>query len=240
MTGEVASGYLTVHGRNFGYGSGVSDDLEIRPLSSDRSADLFALLGERSGYWGCWCQWFRVTNAGYQQRGSVGNKAAMTDLIADERTPGLLAYRDGAPVGWVSIAPRREFERIAGDPETAMNEELAQPEASPVWSVTCFVVSKTARGTGIARSLLAAAIDFAREQGAQVVEAYPVEPNGRTSADNAFIGVRSMYENAGFEEVGRFDRWRGAPPAARGAPVKMTRPPGRPVMRLVVGDGSVV
>ncbi|MEO7118421.1 MAG: GNAT family N-acetyltransferase [Candidatus Limnocylindrales bacterium] len=216
----------------------MTDDLEIRPLTSDRSADFFALLGERSGYWGCWCQWFRVTNAGYKERGSTGNRAAMAELIQDERTPGLLAYRDGNPVGWVSIAPRREFERIAGDPETAMREELAEPDTSPVWSITCFVVSKAARGTGVARTLLAAAVDFARSQGAQVVEAYPVEPNGRTSPDNAFIGVRSSFEAAGVEEAGRFDRWRSAPPAARGVPVKMTRPPGRPVMRLVVGGES--
>jgi GNAT superfamily N-acetyltransferase len=50
---------------------------------------------------------------------------------------------------------------------------------TPVWSVVCSYVAKPYRGRGLQHSLLAAAMSYARENGARVLEAYPgTRPNG--------------------------------------------------------------
>jgi len=74
---------------------------------------------------------------------------------------------------------------------------------TPVWSVVCSYVAKPHRGTGMQRRLLAAAIEYAREQGASVLEAYPVDKAERSHDDFMWFGSRSLYERAGFREVVR-------------------------------------
>lgn len=54
--------------------------------------------------------------------------------------------------------------------------------------------------------MLHAAVEHARRGGAQIVEAYPVEPETRMHNGDAFTCPRSMYERVGFRETGRFDR----------------------------------
>jgi GNAT superfamily N-acetyltransferase len=207
-------------------------DLDVRPVTSDRWNDLLALFGERGAYSGCWCMWFRVRPRDWKRNGNEGNRAAMEAIVADDRVPGLLAYRDGEPVGWMSVAPREAFERIAGDPAAAAAESAVLADLEPVWSVVCFYIDRHHRGQGVATRLLDAAIDHARTGGARTLEAYPIEPEGRTDNASAFTGLRSMFEAAGFREVGRFDRWRAAPLAGSDGAKRLVRPPGRPVLRL--------
>lgn len=73
----------------------------------------------------------------------------------------------------------------------------------PVWSVICFVVPSPYRGQGIAAALLEAAISYARLQGAETVEAYPIDKPKRSSAGFMWFGAKSMFDKAGFEVVAR-------------------------------------
>ena len=82
-------------------------------MTSDRwadLADLFERKGPRGGTpmtAGCWCMWWR------KRTGDPGkNKRNMRGIVRADREPGLLAYEDGEPVGWVSIAPRDEFGQL--------------------------------------------------------------------------------------------------------------------------------
>jgi GNAT superfamily N-acetyltransferase len=59
------------------------------------------------------------------------------------------------------------------------------------------------RGQGLQHRLLAAAIGYARDQGAPVLEAYPVDKPERSHDDFMFFGSRRLYEAAGFREVAR-------------------------------------
>ncbi|HUG48265.1 MAG TPA: GNAT family N-acetyltransferase [Candidatus Limnocylindria bacterium] len=190
------------------------------PVTPERWPDLVSLFGERGAASGCWCMWFRVSPREWSSNGSAGNRAALEAIVAEQRTPGLLAYRDGRPAGWISVAPRADFARI-------------EPQAGEkgVWSVVCFYIEAGQRGGGVASALLAAGIDHARRQGARVLEAYPVERAGASNAD-AFTGPRSLFEKAGFRETGRFDRWAAIPHASGDSPRRLARPPGRPIMRL--------
>lgn len=178
--------------------------------------------------------WFRRRNADWARAGNAGNRDGFEAIVDADRTPGLLAYVDARPVGWASVAPRPEYERISGDHEAAVN---GAPDA-PVWSIVCFYIDRSHRGTGVATALLDAAIEHARAGGAQTLEAYPVEPEGRTDNASAFTGLRSMFERAGFRETGRFDRWAAVPLASSDSPPVIRREPGRPVMELRLAASS--
>jgi GNAT superfamily N-acetyltransferase len=133
----------------------------------------------------------------------------------EDVAPGLLGCRDGRAIGWVSLGPREDYERLAH------SKILAPVDDTPVWSIVCFVVSRRARGTGVATALLAAAIDYARDHGASMLEAYPVDTaGGRIPAANAFHGPLSMFERAGFEVVER-RQWNATTPV-------------RPIVRLAL------
>lgn len=204
-----------------------SQVISVQPLTAARWPDLLELVGERGAYAGCWCMWFRRPNADWWAAGNAGNRAALQAIVDAERVPGLLGYADGHAVGWVSLAPRDEYERISGDHEAAQHGGR-----DPVWSVVCFFIDRRHRGQGIASALLDAAVNYARQQGAAVLEAYPIEPDTRVDNASAYHGTRQMFERAGFVETGRFDRWKAAPTASGAHALPVRRPPGRPVMRL--------
>ena len=113
--------------------------------------------------------------------------------------PGLLAYRGDEPVGWVAVVPRAEYPRLNQGRDTAPVDER-----EGAWVIPCFFVVDSARGSGVARELLDAAVAFAAAHKAKVVEGVPVDPAVRTRSDSAtYTGVVSMFADAGFEEVAR-------------------------------------
>ena len=57
--------------------------------------------------------------------------------------------------------------------------------------------------SGTTPGLVGYAIDFARDQGVRMLEAYPVDKPERSHDDFMFFGSRSLYERAGFREVVR-------------------------------------
>ncbi len=153
---------------------------------------------------------YRRTGTGPTGPGrSKANRAALEALVAAGRQPGLIAYRDTAPVGWVSLAPRAEFAKLQRSPV------MKPVDDEPVWSIVCFVVPGEHRGQGVARALLQGAIAHAKRQGATLLEAYPVDRTARAKDDTLWFGPKSMYDRAGFTEVAR-------------------RKPARPVVRLAL------
>jgi GNAT superfamily N-acetyltransferase len=101
--------------------------------------------------------------------------------------------RGEVAVGWVAVAPRSEYVRLE------RSRTIPRLPGEGVWAVTCFVVAKEARRSGVAAALLDAAVDFAREHGATVLEAYPVDGGGRRMpAALAYTGTVAMFGRAGF------------------------------------------
>jgi ribosomal protein S18 acetylase RimI-like enzyme len=176
----------------------LPEGLEVHPVTPDRWDDLVALAGERGFTSGCWCMWWRVTSSEFEERHGAGLRRDLHDLVAAGPAPGLLAYVDGTPAGWVAVGPREEYPRLDRSPK------LRRLDDQPVWSVTCFTIDRRHRRRGVAVALLDAAVDFARQRGAEVLEAYPIDTAGgkRSSAD-LFTGTLAMFERAGFEEVAR-------------------------------------
>jgi GNAT superfamily N-acetyltransferase len=186
-------------------------DVEVHPVTPGRWRDLVELFGEERGaYGGCWCMYFRLASTEFHEGArdhGRRNRAAMKAIVGSGSTPGLLAYMDGGPVGWVSVAPREEFGKIGRARSTKPVDD------KPAWSIVCFYIDRHHRGDGVGTALLRAAVDYAREKGARLVEGYPVDPRrGKIPNAEAYYGLVSMFESAGFREVER-------------------RTPSRPIMR---------
>lgn len=135
------------------------------------------------------------------------NRAELESLAGRDPAVGLVAFERSRAVGWVSLGPRSDFERLE------RSRRLPRVDDLPVWSIVCFAVSPGRRGRGIARHLLDASIAFAREHGAVALEAYPADAGGtRISASGAYRGTLSMFRAAGFERVaGSTSRTGGVP-----------------------------
>jgi GNAT superfamily N-acetyltransferase len=173
-------------------------ELGFHPLTPDRWDDFEKLFGPRGAMAGCWCMWWRVKRKDWEANQYEGNKVAMKTIVDSGTVPGLLAYHDGAPIGWVSIAPREDFPVLQRSPI------LKPVDEQPVWSVVCFVVHKDYKRQGMSGRLLQAAVDYATTQGATIVEGYPIAPKSDSAPDiYSFTGFLSTFQAAGFVEVAR-------------------------------------
>ncbi len=130
-------------------------------------------------------------------RGEV-NKQKMRTLVESGEKPGLIAFEDDTPIGWISFGPREIFPRLNG------SKILAPIDDQPVWSIVCLFIAKDFRRQGVSVELLKAAGVYARGQRASILEGYPTDPAGKKQPD-AFVwtGISSAYLRAGFIEVAR-------------------------------------
>lgn len=167
-----------------------------RPLTPARWDDLERLFGPNGAYGGCWCMWWRVTGREFEAGGDANRARLRAVVESSPRPTGLLAFDGDEPVGWVAIAPRDDYGRVN------RSRDLAPVDDRAAWSITCFYVARRHRGRGVARALLDAAVAFAAEHGAEVVEGYAVDTAARPrSSADAYTGTVGMFEQAGFVRV---------------------------------------
>ncbi len=177
--------------------------LRFEPLTKKNWNDLEALFGERGASGGCWCMWWRLKRSEFEKNKGKRNKEAMRSIVSSGEIPGLLAYADGKPVGWCSVAPREKFSSLE------RSRVLKRIDDKPVWSIVCFFIDKRYRNKGVSVKLLSACINYVKEQGGRVLEGYPVEPKkGRMPDVFAWTGFSNAFKDAGFEECVRHSETR--------------------------------
>ncbi len=148
----------------------------------------------------CQCIWPMLSNKDWNDTTTPQRTEMLRDEIQAGPPPGLIAYADGEAAGWIRIGPRTTQQRV---PRTRM---IAAASTEPfddesVWAVTCFVVRREHRGSGITLELLRAAVDLARRSGARLIEGYPVDTRGEKQRTNdLFHGTLTTFLAAGFEE----------------------------------------
>jgi ribosomal protein S18 acetylase RimI-like enzyme len=184
----------------------------FHPLDTQRWPDLRALFNAKGCSFarGCWCMFYRESGKPNVPEGSKlaeHRRAQLKALARRTPAPGIIGYRDGVPVGWVSVAPRQEYLKLARSPV------MKPVDDKPVWSIVCFVVPSEHRHQGVASALLRGAIEHAKRHGATLLEAYPIDKAKRGSDNWLWHGAQSMYDKAGFVEAAR-------------------RKPERPIVRL--------
>jgi len=171
----------------------------VQPLTPERWPDLETLFDSGAVTRRCWCMYGRIGSL-YRRLLPSDNRAAFREVVAGGPPPGLIAYEDERPVGWCQICPRVQL------PQMRKVWRLRSPDDLPVWSLSCLYVRNEMRRRGVARALISAAVDFARENGAPAVEAYPIDRRYSPSASST--GFVTTFERLGFRSVASPSRER--------------------------------
>ena len=193
----------------------MSDTLTILPLTADLTGAFVDLFGPSGACYGCWCTQFRMRPKARQASSPEDRRALMLERIAAGPAPGLLAFQDGAAVGWMQIGPRADVPEWnnSGRSSTPLPDGPADDPA--VWAVSCFFLRARNRGRGLSHAMLAAGIAHARSCGARLLEASPMDRAKQSKSIGLYVGSTAVFARAGFSEVARAK-------------------PGRPLMRLTL------
>lgn len=180
----------------------ASESMVVAPVSAETWPALRELFGERGDPATCWCQWFKLSGSEYRAAGREEVEERLHRQVEGLPSPGVLAWLGDEPVGWSAVEPYTAYPGLARSPIT---KRQGDDSLDGLWAVTCFVVRRDHRGQGVARALLAGAVAHAAEQGAAVVEGYPVDPEVRPSLSAAerYHGTVSLFTSAGFAVIRR-------------------------------------
>lgn len=180
--------------------------VEIVPANRASWEDLDAIFGQRDYPARCHCQRFKTGNPGYDglTREVRAQRLREQSACGDPDSPGtsgLVAYVDREPAAWVAIEPRPQYPRLTQ--QVAWRGRSEDRADASVWAVTCFAVRKGYRGMGLTYPLAAAALAYARAQGASAVEGYPMvtEPGKEITWGELHVGPIGAFLAAGFEVV---------------------------------------
>jgi len=172
--------------------------MQFHPLTADRWSDFEELFGPKGAYGGCWCMWWRLSRREFEAQQGEGNRQAMKAIVESGHVPGILGYSGRKPVAWCSVAPREQYASLN------RSRVLKRIDDTPVWSIVCFFIAKPHRGRRTSEKLIGAAIDYVRNQGGKVVEAYPTAPKGsRVPPVSSYMGFPSTFERIGFVECAK-------------------------------------
>ncbi len=182
----------------------MNEEIKIRssykfyPVTKDNWKDFEKLFGDKGACAGCWCMYWRLKQSVLDAQKGNGNKRAMKKIIGSGNIPGIIAYAEGEPIGWCSVAPREEFSKLD-------NSRILKPvDEKSVWSVVCFFINKNFRNKGLSIALLNAAKKFVKSNGGKILEGYPIEPKKDKMPDVfAWTGISAAFQSAGFKEVAR-------------------------------------
>jgi len=174
-----------------------SQELTFHPLTSKLWRDFEILFGENGACGGCWCMHWKLRGKAFSENKGESNRQMQKSAVDAKFIPGLIAYYQGYPVGWVAVEPRSQY------PKLAHSRVLKPLDDQEVWSVTCLFVEKKHRRKGLAVALLQAAVAHAKSHGANIVEGYPIETRQEAPPVFIFTGTSSAFRQAGFQEAAR-------------------------------------
>ncbi len=148
----------------------------------------------------CWCTYFRMTSKERSSCGTAGRKDRLRELVEGGERVGVLGTVDGAPAGWIGVGPRLGFPRLARSRAAKL---LKGDDPERIWSVVCLYLTREHRHQGLTRVLIDRAVEWARDEKADLVEAYPEDDRDPAAAveRGSFRGRVSTFEACGFTVV---------------------------------------
>jgi GNAT superfamily N-acetyltransferase len=192
---------------------------EVRPATGDIWPELEALFGPQGACYGCWCSHFRVAPKLRQAMDRDERKALLKAATGAPLPPGLIAFEEDRPVGWVQVTPRSHVPRWNTNRTVSRPLDSDDPEDPGLWAISCFFVTSRRRGQGLSHALVEAAVAHAASSGARIVEACPIARAKHSRSPGLFTGSVAVFQKAGFSVVAE-------------------RKPGRPLMRKVLRPAS--
>ncbi|MER9184511.1 GNAT family N-acetyltransferase [Mesorhizobium sp. M0482] len=187
----------------------------IAPLVPELWADFEDLFGRQGACYGCWCTHFRLSPAARRASNRERNKDHIKARIEAGPPPGLLAFEGGQAVGWMQIGPRADVPEWNNQGRGSAPIDPADASDPGVWAISCFFIRTKARGKGLSHRLVQGGIEFARQNGARLIEACPIDLSKDSRSIGLFVGSSRVFEKAGFQRL-------------------VERKPGRPLVRLVL------
>lgn len=114
---------------------------------------------------------------------------------------GVIAVRDGEPVGWCACGPRARFTTALTGRSRLLGHRPREDDGD-VWLIACLFVRPGRTGDGVVLPLIRGAIDLALDAGATAVEAWPLAVGIRRSGE-AHVGREGVFARLGFERIER-------------------------------------
>jgi GNAT superfamily N-acetyltransferase len=171
----------------------------VEPLTAGNFQKLIKLFGNGSACRRCYCQYWQVGSS-YLKDSVAGNQTKLLQ-ICQKRPPGLIAINESdQALGWCHVTPRSELGWLASR-KFLHPIETSEVAFEKIWSISCFQVHRAFRRRGITAILIEAAVEFARQEGALVLEAYPVDAT--KSRTTVFTGYATTFARLGFVEMAR-------------------------------------
>ncbi|MBZ2197387.1 GNAT family N-acetyltransferase [Occultella gossypii] len=168
---------------------------KVRAVRKGDWSALEELFGRAGASNGCWCQYW-LLGPEYHRRDRQLNRAALARQVRREHSPGLLAYSDGAAVGWARFTPRSQLRYVL---DRFKGYDFPDDDARVL---SCFFTARASRGQGVMSALIEHAVTQGNEHG-YAVEGYPIDPSAPGATRNRFPGVLPAFLEHGFFEVGR-------------------------------------
>jgi GNAT superfamily N-acetyltransferase len=183
----------------------ADDELRIVPANQASAADLDTIYGAPGAVSKCRCQWFKLEKK--ESLGAIGPaglrerqiEQAGCGNLNSPTTSGLVGYLDDEPVAWCAVEPRPNYPgmlRVYRVPWDGRDEDKNDRS---VWAITCLYTRAGYRGRGISTLMASAAVDFARDNDAAAVEAYPITQGALSYERRA--GTPATFGAAGLHEV---------------------------------------
>jgi GNAT superfamily N-acetyltransferase len=172
-------------------------DLSFHPLTQKLWRDFELLFGNHGACGGCWCMYWKLRGKDFSENTGDVTRQMQKSIVDSKTVPGLLAYSEGYPVGWIAVEPRSAY------PKLAHSRTFKPVDDQEVWSITCFFIEKKHRRKGITVELLKAAVEHVKSLGGKIVEGYPVDTKREEPASFIYTGTASAFKQAGFNEVAR-------------------------------------
>jgi GNAT superfamily N-acetyltransferase len=172
--------------------------ITVQAVSAETFDDVQVVLGTRGQAAHCQCQGYRLGWHAQHSDDVQGRRELLRDQVIEGH--GLVARLDGEPVGWCSLAPRRDYPYLR---QTTWRGRAEDKDDPGIWAVTCLVTRAGHRRQGVSRALVAATIDLPRQRGARAVEAYPMKPAPGKDVPwgEMHVGALSSFLAAGYRVV---------------------------------------
>src|SRR3954470_15214077 len=106
----------------------MPESVVVEPLTAqtfDALADLFMEGGDPRS---CWCMFWRLAAKDFSAARVPQLRGGLEALAGEPLPPGLVALRGDRAVGWCSLGPREDFQRLE------RSRVIPRVDDRPVWS----------------------------------------------------------------------------------------------------------
>ena len=176
----------------------------VEPRHATGLASLFA----SNGY-GCYCRFWHFGGTSREwlercaQRPEENCREMQAALAAGSlEMRGLVATRSDEVIGWLKLAPAPALPKLY---EQRLYKGLPcfTGDRARTWCVACLLVREDQRHRGVARALLATALELAPAWGASAIEAFP-RSDPDLADQSLMLGPTRLFLEAGFEVIHDF------------------------------------